>query len=65
MKERINISVDTELLKEIDAISEKLGQSRSAFMALAAATYIQQYTVMRDLPTLINLYQNQQETNQE
>lgn len=65
MKQRINVSVDGELLKEIDMLADKLGQSRSAFMCMASATYIQQYTTMRDLPTLIKLVSQREDINQE
>lgn len=65
MKQRINLSVDGELLKEIDVLADKLGQSRSAFMCMAAATYIQQYTTMRDLPTLIKLVSQKEKQAEE
>lgn len=65
MKQRINVSVDTRLLEKIDMLADFLGQSRSSFMSLAAATYIQQYNVSEGLGSLGLLSENQKDTNQE
>lgn len=65
MKQRINVSVDERLLERIDNLADFLGQSRSSFMSLAAATYIQQYNVSEGLGNLSKITENQQETSQE
>lgn len=61
MKERVNVTVDVDLLKEIDKIADKLGQSRSSFLCLAAATYIQQSETVNMLPKLIDAYNKQEQ----
>lgn len=59
MKKPVNIMIDEDLLKSIDEHSEKLGTSRSAFMSMASATYIQQSEVMANLPALMKLYETE------
>lgn len=65
MKQRINVSVDERLLEKIDFLADFLGQSRSSFMSLAAATYIQQYEVSNALGMFKSLADEKQEVNQE
>lgn len=65
MKERVNVTVDVDLLKQIDEIAKKLSQSRSSFMCLAAATYIQQSDTVNMLPKLIDAYNKQGQKEQE
>jgi len=61
MKERINITVDKDLLKQIDEKADKLGQTRSSFLCLAAATYIEQSDAVNMLPKLLDAYNRQEQ----
>ena len=53
-KKKINITIDKRLLSEFDDIASELGMSRSAFLSMAGKTYIQQSTVIQELPRLIS-----------
>lgn len=59
MKKRFNVTIDENLINDIDEAADKLGQSRSAFLSMAAATYIQQSTVVQNLPRLIDELEKQ------
>lgn len=53
MKKRFNVTIDEDLVEQIDNIANTLGQSRSSFLSMAAATYIQQFTVIKELPKIV------------
>lgn len=54
MKKKINITVDEKLLSEFDVVADELGMSRSSFLSMAGKTYIQQNTMIQQLPRLLN-----------
>jgi len=54
---RINVTINDELLQKIDEYAKSKYMSRSAFLALAADTYINQANVMDNLPALVKLYE--------
>lgn len=56
---RLNITINDELVKKIDAFAKSKYMSRSAFLALAADTYINQSNVMDNLPALVKLYEQE------
>ena len=61
MKKRFNVTIDEDLIVEIDNLADKLGQSRSAFLSMAAATYIQQTNTMQNLPRLLTDFEKSME----
>lgn len=54
MKKRFNIMIDEKLVEKIDEYAETLGQSRSSFLSMAAATYINQQETINMLPRLVS-----------
>ena len=54
---RLSITINDELLQKIDEYAKSKYMSRSAFLALAADTYINQANVMDNLPALVKLYE--------
>ena len=56
---RINVTINDELLQKIDEYAKSKYMTRSAFLALAADTYINQANVMENLPALVKLYEQE------
>ena len=61
---RLNITINDELLEKIDEYAKSKYMSRSAFLAMAADTYINQANVMDNLPVLVKLYEQEQAKEQ-
>ena len=55
-KNRINITVDDELLEKIDEYSKKMHQTRSGFFAMCADNYITQQITISHLPEMLEAY---------
>lgn len=58
---RLNISINDDLLQKIDEYAKSKYMSRSAFLSMAADTYINQANVMDNLPALMKLYEQEQQ----
>lgn len=56
MKQRINITVDKDILRQIDELADKLGHTRSSFFNMAAITYMEQRETINMLPKLLDAY---------
>lgn len=56
---KINITINEELLHKIDEFAKSKYMTRSAFLAMAADTYINQSNVMDNLPVLVKLYEQE------
>lgn len=57
MKKRFNVTIDENLIKEIDTEADRLGQSRSSFLSMAASTYINQKNVMQNFTRMLTDYE--------
>jgi metal-responsive CopG/Arc/MetJ family transcriptional regulator len=60
---RLSISINDDLVQKIDEYAKSKYMSRSAFLALAADTYINQSNVMENLPALMKLYEQEYADN--
>ena len=56
---RANITIPDELMQKIDEYAKARYMTRSAFLAMAANTYINQENVMENLPALVKLYERE------
>lgn len=50
---RVNINMDEELVKKIDAVASKMYVSRSAYIAFAVSQKIQQDKMLDNMPELV------------
>ena len=56
---KINITINDELLKEIDEYADSIYMPRSTFLALAAKTYIDQQKVINLMPDMVEMYKKE------
>jgi len=61
---KINITINDELLQKIDEFAKSKYMTRSAFLALAADTYMNQSNVLENLPVLVKLFEEQEKAKE-
>lgn len=59
MKKKVNVSLDDKLLKDLDVLADELHVSRSGAISVAISNYIQQKTVIDNMPLIIKAYENE------
>ena len=58
---RVTITINDELMKEIDEYADSIYMPRSTFLAMAAKTYIDQQKVIHYMPEMMEIYKKESE----
>ena len=56
---KVTVTINDDLMKEIDEYADSIYMPRSTFLALAAKTYIDQQKVMKLMPDMVEMYKKE------